>query len=282
MKAGEGDDDGTLGVPFSRVYIERGTPTADSPQLRQRLGRYYNSKLMHNYGNDICAELGASFGPTLYDVTVEKFLRECDLVMFLDCMTGIYFAVRTSPIKSNQHVNWRQFVASAFREENLCYRLDSECGVRYVPDEEFDIARAATLVGLSRRRFATARQHFEEGISDLRDPSKTGRAIRSIFEAVENVFKLLLENRVVLLGPTEIEKNFKSTLPVVSATEANARNQMLASFKAWVIACQQYRHADGTEEPDPPAPDFAVLMVCNGASFLRWLMTLDSIVNSVA
>ena len=55
-----------------------------------------------------------------------------------------------------------------------------------------------------------------------------------------------------------------------------ASKQLLNSWSDWVVALQQYRHADRTAEPSPPPTDLAVALISTGTDFLRWLLDIET------
>jgi hypothetical protein len=61
------------------------------------------------------------------------------------------------------------------------------------------------------------------------------------------------------------------------ATMAGAR--LAQSFADWVDAAHPYRHGQKSEEPVEPPEELAVLLVSQGASFVRWLVDLDQQLN---
>jgi len=50
---------------------------------------------------------------------------------------------------------------------------------------------------------------------------------------------------------------------------------LFAGFADWVDAVHNYRHGQGLPEPVAPPIDLTVYMLSSGASFLRWLVTID-------
>jgi hypothetical protein len=51
--------------------------------------------------------------------------------------------------------------------------------------------------------------------------------------------------------------------------------KLVQSLKEWIEACHMYRHAQRDEEPVQPSLDFAIALISSGASYLRWLGTID-------
>ena len=50
----------------------------------------------------------------------------------------------------------------------------------------------------------------------------------------------------------------------------------IKSFGEWVEGCHSYRHGQDKPEPNQPPVDYAVLLVSQGLSFMRWLAGFDS------
>lgn len=291
MSDNNGNGKPPIGQPFSQVYLERGTATKElSERFRNRIAAYATKKFGRQR-RELCSifetEIGcavpqlANFGPHLKGFFIQAELRDA-----LDAITYIfqYYAQQgksdTDGLSNRIATDWLAFVARVFREENLAFRVDEEGGVRYVPDEEFERNRAAALTCLTGERHATVLAEFEAAYADLNEePPKTNAAIRSIFLALENLTKLMggsgttrLDAKAVdhCLKPI-VESNYETNKPALNATRL-----MLESLKEWVNAAQQYRHAQGTEEPAPAPLEFAVTMLSSGTSFLRWLAQIDT------
>jgi len=197
-------------------------------------------------------------GTHVYDHTLAEHITNCSLVDLLDNVTHALNALKESDSRGDPHVDWYGFVDRALREENVAYVLDEHGGVHPAHDDEFDAARRATIAALGLPRYATARDFFDQSIADLKPPQDTRDAVRKVFEAVENVAKLMAP-QISRLGATEVEKQIKplvSKMP--SGTEREATNQMLNGLANWVNASQQYRHAPSTQEPEPPSLALAI------------------------
>jgi len=101
-------------------------------------------------------------------------------------------------------------------------------------------------------------------------------AIRAVFSAAENLFKLITSKD--RLGAREAE-DLRPIIDKLYAADATARNsasKMLASLKDWIDAAHFYRHEPGTEDVAQPPLALAVYLVGTGASHLRWLAELDN------
>lgn len=267
--------DNPIGKPYSQVYVERGKTVEDSHRFRQRL-RGYLSALPQSHRVIIARAIARETGAETYFGNVASHMTECSLADLLDNITHITGALRIIRDESSpSFVSWLRFVDRALKEENVGYVVDNAGGIHPAHDEEFDVARRSTIAALGMPRYATARQFFEQGVADLKPPQDTRDAVRRTFEAVENVAKLMAPS-ISRLGASEVEKVLK---PLATAsllgTERDATNLMLSSMANWVNGCQQYRHAPGTPEPDPPSLELAIWMVSTGASHLRWLVGID-------
>ena len=240
--------DKPVGQPYSQVYADRGVAVEDSPRFRNRLRAYVDDlpyKWLEALANWISKETGARVDYS----DVHLHLTKCSLVDLLDNITHTFDVLgdMSTTTKPRPEVQWVAFIQRCLREENLGYVVDAKGGVHPAFDEEFDVGRRASLAALGLPRYSTARQFFEQGIADLKPPQDTRDAVRKTFEAVENVAKIMV--------------------PSI--------NQMLNGLGDWVNACHQYRHAPGTQEPEPPSLELAIWMVSTGASHLRWLIGVD-------
>jgi hypothetical protein len=272
------NSDVPTGKRFSQVYLQRGTAVRDDVRFRRRLAAYFNvldSKIECSFASRLQREVGVSLDSTSWGYLWEPFWTSGKLRDVLDAITEIYHEAMTK----NRHYaeEWLRSVKRLMQEESLAYRVDDQGGIHYAVDEEFEHNRLATLAGLGRPRYEAARAAYETAhLSFNSSPPDTRGAIRHSFDALETVFKLILGDRVSRLGAAEIERQLR---PVVLARYTNAaRNStglLLKSFAEWVNAAHQYRHAQGTEQPNPPPIELAILSVGSAASFLRWLIDLD-------
>jgi hypothetical protein len=58
---------------------------------------------------------------------------------------------------------------------------------------------------------------------------------------------------------------------------ASTAARMLSSFDDWVNAAHPFRHGHNTEVPVSLPDDLAVLLVSQGAGFIRWLADIDRV-----
>ena len=171
---------------------------------------------------------------------------------------------------------WIVEVRRIFREENVHYTVDDAGGVHFQYDEQFAKDRAAAIESLHADRYANALDAFNGAMSALSNAPPDGKsAVRGVFAAAENVFKLITSN--TRLGSKEAD-DLRPIIEKLYATDANARrsaSKMLASLKGWVDAAHFYRHEPGTEEVAKPPLPLAIYLISTGGSHLRWLAELD-------
>ena len=266
-----------IGKPFSRIYGVPASLLADSKKLRRRLGAYV---MRYDYNR---RERAAGYAQREYGLSIEDgslwahFFDHAAISDVLDSITALHGYLNAAGYPG-EAAQWLEFVARAFDEEFLGYRLDAGCAVRFRVDQQFEQSRTATLNGLGKPRYTAARELFEQGMTAL-DGAKpnTLLAVRGVFEANENVFKLMFPDKVKRLGQEEIDRNLRSLVKsFYGKPESDAANLMLSSFADWVNGMHIYRHAPGTEEPSPPPLELAVAIIDSGAAFLRWLIVIDA------
>jgi hypothetical protein len=101
-------------------------------------------------------------------------------------------------------------------------------------------------------------------------------AVRGVFTPAEGLFRLMTSAGV--LGVSELDKNIRPRIDALFVADIPARtasHRILASFQDWIAACHQYRHEPGTEEPAQPPLSLAIMLVSQGAGFIRWLIQID-------
>lgn len=270
-----------LGVRFTFAYFERGPLLEANPRLQRRVGEFFYANfrdVAESVLDNLLSELGADIQRGYANSAVREWLKKASTNDFLDGLTVIHrtleqYAGRGSPrfLKG-----WSEFIDRALMEENSRFEVDSRGGVHPRIDTAFSTAATAAVAGLGGARYRTALDHFKQAHSSLDErPAATGRAIREIFMANEDVFKLL-EPSASRLDVSDINKLLKARIGATnSGPELNALNLMLTAAGNYVSASHQYRHAQGQPEPTPPSMETAVLMLSTGTALLRWLVQLD-------
>jgi len=265
------------GQLFSRVYLEKGKPASDGERFRTRIASLASITSFNraDMAKIIALELGVEvpFGGSHPRTTYyfDRFIAHAEVRDVLDVISLIHKNIQSNT-RADAQSAYRNYVSKIFREENLGYRLDEDCGVHFYIDEEFERSRVSVVGCLSTDAYNAARDAFEDAHRALLN-SDTLTAVRRSFDAVENVFKLHFG--VARLGTSEIKTKLTPILQATYAGRVNdAANRLSASFAEWTNAAHQFRHAPGVSDPSPPPMDIAVMMVSASASYLRWLVEL--------
>lgn len=281
------DTDNLRGQRFTHVYLDRSVPLGDDELFRRRLGGYCFSNFYdwrHELADYVKQEIGIS-------VPFQNHLRDWEGLFVsvkihhaLDLVTIIWrylseFDSRRMAIAnvSNEADKWLEFVRRVFQENNLHYTVDSLGGVHFLVDQEFEFNRLSTLRCLEAPRFAGVRSAFEASQRYLDgQPPDTKAAVRSAFEAVEILARLMVDTKnlnkwLVLNELLPIARQVYSHDPAATATVQG----LFAGFAEWVDAIHNYRHGQRTEDPVAPPLNVAVHILSSGASYLRWLVEID-------
>ena len=244
---------------FSALHLEPGDPVQDSGRARHRVGALFRETVFNHQAERIAIYLSRELGVPIpgdgrYSAHWQQFIRECHTRDFLDTVTSEIFV-----------------------EEHLAYEIDDVGGVHPFVDREFQDNRASAIAALQSHRYQNVRDLFESASTNVSaHPPNYKQAWRAMFSALEGLFGLMFP--YVRLSADEIERRLR---PVVEraydgdATAQKAAQRMLAGFREWVEASQNYRHQPAAEEPAQPPPDVAILAISHGASLLRWLARLD-------
>ena len=164
-----------------------------------------------------------------------------------------------------------------FSEESLAFSIDDLGGIHPKFDDAFEVNLQTTLAGLSSTRYAAARADIEAAEQALMtDPISAKDAIRGVFDAAENIFKLMFPDEQ-RLGNSDLPNRVN---PIIDDMFSDSHNKIAAkkiaqSFKSWVEAAHFYRHAPGQEEPIAPPAELVLTLVTQGFSFVRWLVVID-------
>ncbi|MBL0934266.1 MAG: hypothetical protein IBJ07_05905 [Rhizobiaceae bacterium] len=121
---------------------------------------------------------------------------------------------------------------------------------------------------------------FDQALRALDTVPPDGKAaVRATFASAEGLFRVMLPN-APRLGAAEIDKHLGPELSSLYSTDTTAQRaaaKLLASFKGWVDAAHFYRHEPGQKEIAQPPLTVAVLLMQQGAGFIRWLAQLDEL-----
>lgn len=272
---------------YSRNYHKRENPVPDDARARFRIATYledFTEGRQGLFGRYIERELGIP-AISKYDserVDWKKLVESLDVLDFLDLITAIgKIADRRTVHRDGIKVeyNFVDFVQRVFNEQGLAYRIESDCSVHPLVDVIFSAQFNELIRGLSEANLSAADEHVRKAELLLIEGKFDGRqAIRSIFDAAENVFKVTFPGADKLSKDT-INGTLRRGLPEEyseNSTQRRAAEKALNALREWVDAAHFYRHVPGNPEPEQPNKQFTVLMVSLGISHIRWLLSLLS------
>lgn len=207
---------------------------------------------------------------------IRKIFAELGRDDLLDAITVIYKGFE--PMEPSNARTWRDAVEKVFREEGISLSIDTLGGVHFAVDEEFSLNKQIAIDALGRSRYNGVADFFHQAYAALDErPADTRHAVRAIYDAIENLFKLMLQQQVSRLGKSEIDKHLKPKIvSLYAGHDLDAAKLMMSSLSEWVNGMQQYRHAPGVTEPSGPPLDLAIFIISAGSSYLRWLLKLDT------
>jgi hypothetical protein len=276
-----------VGQLFTHSYLDRGAPTADNLEFRQRLASFVQLNVADKK-YQLSAYIAQETGYTKpYEVAPHTLFYTLPIARALTLVTIVYrfflAADRAyAPSYKVSSQNWLLFVQRALREENVGYSIDLEGGVHYLVDDEFEHNRRAIIRSLNRPKYAgvlaafnTAHNYLEPNALD------TKAAVRSVFEALEIQTKLMVTTQNLNKYSAQ---NLLAEVAVKSlAIDPTATKVLKATFIAfgeWVDGLHAYRHGQGTAEPVSPPLELAVHILSSGAAFLRLLLDVDQKTNA--
>lgn len=266
------------GARFSLLYLRPDRPIEESKRLRNRLLQVFKQvagKESKNLGHAIERELGVRIVKFQYDYFVDWHdFSNLEMRDFLDTVTICReFATGLNGIPSRATLV--KELNRIFSEETSAYVVDDQLGVHPSVDPSFRAILDSAVRGLGGADFEAVRLHLEKADLSLLPKGDRRDAVRSIFDAVENVFKQTFQGAISINTGT-IQTILKPTVERIYQDEVERRTalKLVESLKDWVDGCHNYRHEAGKPEPAAPPEELAVLMVSNGIAFTRWLVDI--------
>jgi hypothetical protein len=267
-------DDTPQGRLFSDLYIEKGPPLKDSKRARERLLARFQELATYKKPSEIAVAIHRLRGVPI-EVTgfteahyrFDKFFREAALTDVLD---GITIVALTLDARDRER--WINTVRYIFETENLRYRVDDRGGVHFNPDEAFERVRVSAIGALQPKRYGNSAAEVDRAYKALDERPMNGKgAVRSIFEAAEIIFRLLVTNtKCQRLGTDEIDNFLAPILAKFYAADEPGKlsaSLLAKSFKQWVASAHFQRHGQPVEEPYQPPPEIALTLISQGTAF---------------
>ncbi len=269
------------GQRFTFAYRDRSILVEDSTKMRLRIAELLRHIIQRSSDFDASAvaglirrELGVPVS-AYYTSDLVSAVEAMGRDDFLDMITIMFVALGG---KSNSlAIIWRDQIARILAEERISLRIDDLGGIHLAVDEEFALNRQATIAALNKTRYNGVTDFFDQAYAALDErPADTRHAVRAMYEAIENLFKLMLAGQASRLGKTEIDKYLKPKMTsLYNGHDLDSSKLMLSSLSEWVNGMQQYRHAPGATDPSGPPLDLAIFILSSGSSYLRWLLQID-------
>lgn len=276
------------GQLFSRKYLKPENLLQDDKKFRIRLGSFVSNNISADHTplrNYIKVEGGFTVHYGVSGPDYERFFSELNISDALDSITLVWqflqskrgSSYRSYPYEQQAEI-WRVFVERVFREEHLGYRVDEKCLVHYFVDEEFEHTRKSVISSLTAPRYGAVKEAFDKAHSYLdMQPQDTKASVRSAFEAVEILVKLMIPE-AQNLNKGMIEKRLKPLVLVHASTPTDRQMQekLLDSLGFFVDSIHLYRHGQGVDDPIAPPIDIAIYVLSSIASVLRWMAAIDN------
>jgi hypothetical protein len=215
-----------------------------------------------------------SFGAAL---AFGRFFEQAEMRDVLDTITIVWNALYSNGRHSTAD-RWAADIEHAFRTENLSYRVDAKGGVHRTVDAEFDRNKTSAIGCLDDQRYTAIRSALQAAFDKLErsSPDRKGAA-RDMFEAAETLTKIMCDTGESL-DSTFVEKRLKPLVQKLygdDPRENSTASRLLSSFSDWVNAAHPYRHGHNSEVPLSLPVDMAIMLMSEGAAFIRWLAAID-------
>ena len=267
------------GLRFSHIYMYS-EPTSDSVRARKRLGAYLEqydgAEAIKGATQFLERSLGIEVSGGEYYLGT-SFWTKAQLRDFLDAITLIHHYFEPKGHAAGA-ASWLAVAKIVFEEERLSFEIDEKGGVHRVIDPAFANVVAAAIAGLGKAKYKNALTEFEAAVLAMDDAPIDGKqAVRRVFSSAEGLFKQLFTS-APRLGAAELKQHLTAAIQARSDWDSNAKRsgaKALSSFADWADAAHFYRHEQGQAEPSQPPPHLAILLVSQGASFIRWLLDFD-------
>jgi hypothetical protein len=274
-----------VGEFFSRNYLRSENMLSDDPRSRHRIVAYLKEYFVGKsaeVGRHVEKKLGIKCveGSSYPYVDWEGFLGKLPTVDFLDVLTAtMQFRPNYTTMSGRIAVKHDlvDYIRRVFSEQNLAYRIDDKGGIHPLIDAEFTSNTNSIIRNLTELSLTAALAHVQAADRAMMPQMFDGRqAIRSTFDAVENLLKVI-DPKKTQLGATQARDTLGNFLVVVdraSPEEGRATTKLIEALADWVDAAHNYRHAPGGAEPSQPSEAFTVAFVSQGFSYIRWICDL--------
>ncbi|MCL4068991.1 hypothetical protein M3484_20755 [Pseudomonas sp. GX19020] len=277
------------GKLFSLIYGDRGTPRAPDEFAIGRIslvmdrlvgspGRdRYSPQRAHN-SSAIRDFISENIGVEFYDhLSWKDYLKRLKIDRQFNSITLCYRAL--SGIEKSIAKELVDSVRIILSEENVAYEIDNKGGFHPLIDAEFSSSLSSTLSSLTgTRHTGTLEKILSMEPALISNPKNYIAAIRATFDACENLYKVMftkapkLDSKTAKANLEALVQKTYADRPTVTRTTIKLVN----GFGEWIDAAHNYRHAEGTEKPDQPEEELAILLISEGLAYIRWLAQIDA------
>ncbi|MCF7779322.1 hypothetical protein GLP59_17080 [Sulfitobacter sp. M220] len=281
------------GMRFSHLYMSVGSPIKDSTKTRYRIAKLLEAEFPSQslaqkrrhapdhaknaqdlLENEVGRQFRSNIGGRMYP-SWAAYTQRVTVPEFLDTVTVIVGYLRSCEAKNE--TNFVKQAQRIFKEENMAYEVDDLGGIHPLVDAAFGTAKLSAIAALSSDRYSGTAE-LVEAIDPclLKDPVDYIGAIRAVFGANENLFKLMFG--VQQLKADYAAKYIGAKQQAMYEGHPNlkaASSKVLEGFKDWINAAHFYRHEQGEEMSIQPSEEFAILVVHQGLAYVRWLAQID-------
>lgn len=263
---------------FSDLYVPQASSLRDDPRMRNRLGRLVpvvNDRAGIDLFSPMIARLGIT--PSWSGNYWLNFYQGAELRDVLDSITINYHSFKNRQL-NREALAWLGGVQEIFSQQNSSYRLDADGTVHFREDAAMEALSISVVATLNLPRYANVARHLTVGLQHLdHTPIEFAAAIRGVFLATEELFKTMYAApRLTGQFVDQYLRPAVSGLAANNPPAAKAAGSTVESFKDWVQACHNYRHAEGEPNPQDPPHWLAISMVTEGINFVRWLASIDA------
>lgn len=268
---------------FSSYYLRPETPQADFDRMRRQLlgvmircEEHLNTKQV---AEALLVGSGIHVNRSVGRLDWQTFLAKAEMRDVLDWITCVFDALSDEDnyVPDEVPSQFLEAVRMVLDKNHAAYVVNDQGQVRYRIDEAHEVAKQSTFSNLDSPRFRATREEFERAYDSLAARTPDGKAaIRAIFGALENQFKLMFD--VPRLDAPGIRDRLKPAIRRRHGQDQRACEaalRMAEELEKWVAAAHYYRHEPGVEEPGPPPMEIAVALVGTGTAHLRWLAGMD-------
>lgn len=270
---------------FSEIYLPQPEGLADDTRMRRRLSAAFKEiGLETALVSAVNVRLGIDVPAGSYGYRWNDFFRDVSISDLLDVITLVWrvYSANDRGKARPRAPEWVKAVALIFHQQGVRYSIDQLGGVHFFHDRAMEALRSTAVKGLGSPRYKSVEAALQSGLAALDGAEQhPARAIREVFIAVEELFKIMFPDAKRLVG-FEIDERLKPAALESCGDNApalDATKKLIDALKNWVSAAHNYRHAQGEADPIDPPLHLTIWLVTDALNWLRWLVAIDAKIN---